>query len=102
MEKTMKLVSMTPLKEREYPDKQTGELRKTHWVELLLTDGVDTLVAELTVAPAYEQGAPVFRQPALELERIYRVQCEIMGISGNKDGRDWYMNRINVRKIVKL
>lgn len=28
MEKTMKLVSMTPLKEREYPDKQTGELRK--------------------------------------------------------------------------
>ena len=98
----MKLVQMTPLKEREHPDKKTGELRKAHWVELTLTDGIDSMVAELTVMPDYEQGQPVYRQPALEVERIYRVQCEIVGTSGNKDGRDWYMNRVNVRKIARL
>lgn len=102
MEKTMKLVSMTPLKEREYPDRQTGELRKAHWVELTLTDGIDTMIAELTVPATMEDGRPVFRQPALEPERIYRVQCEIVGQSGNKDGRDWYMNRVNIRKIARL
>ena len=102
MEKTMKLTAMTPLKEREYPDKQTGEMRKVHWVELTLTDGIDTMVAELTVAGVRENGQLVFRQPSLEEGRIYRVQCEIQGQSGNKDGRDWYMNRVNVRKIARL
>lgn len=98
----MKLVSMTPLKEREYPDKQTGELRKVHWVELTLTDGIDTMIAEMVVPPTQENGQQVFRQPDLQPERIYRVQAEMVGTSGNKDGRDWYMNRVNIRKIVRL
>ena len=102
MEKTMKLVTMSPLKEREFPDKQSGEMRKVHWVELTLTDGIDTVVAEMTVQGVRENGQTVFRQPDLMTERIYRVQCEITGTSGNKDGRDWYMNRVNIRKIVRL
>lgn len=99
----MKLVRMSPLKEREYADRQTGELRKVHWVELQLTDGVDTLVAEMTVqGEKTSLGQVEFRQPELEEGRIYRVQCEMTAQGGNKDGRDWYTNRVNVRKIARL
>ena len=67
MEKTMKLTAMTPVKEREYPDKQTGETRKVAWVELTLTDGIDTMVAEMVVPPTYENGQYIFTSRRKEI-----------------------------------
>lgn len=102
MEKTMKLVSMTPLKKREYPDKKTGENREIAWVELEMTDGIDSLIAELVVPPVYENGNKTYRQPELMCEYLYRIQAEISCNTGSKDGREWYSNRVNIKKMTRV
>ena len=99
----MILKAVSPLKEREYPDQQSGELRKAHWVELTLTDGLDTMIGELTVYPQRDvNGQMTVQAPAFQLDVVYGVSAEISGVAGVKDGREWYKNKINIRKIEKL
>lgn len=102
MEKVVKLVSISPLKEREYEDKNSHELRKLHWAELEFTDGLDTFIAELPVRGINENGKIVFRQPDYQEGRIYKIAVEISCSSGNRDGRDWYSNKFVIRKIATI
>lgn len=103
MEKTMILKAVSALRSREFPDKQTGEMRKVCWVDLTLSDGIDTMVGELTVPPQRDaSGRPVYEPPQLQLDVVCMVSAEIDGTTGKKDGREWSSNRIRIRKIVQL
>ena len=101
----MVLKGVSPVMSRQFPDKQTGATVTINWVELTLTDGVDTIVAELTLPKVRNaQGEFVEPQaPDFETDRIYMVSAEIDGASGTTaDGKYWSRNRVNIRKIVAL
>lgn len=104
MEKIMILEAVSPLKEKSFQGSRTGENVTMHWVDLTLTDGIDRMVAELSVpATKDDQNRDVYRQPEFQLGVPYAVAVEIDGRSGTTDeGKDWSMNRIRVRKIAKL
>ena len=104
MEKIMFLQAVSPLKEKSFQGSRTGETVTMHYVELTLSDGLDTMVAELSVPPTTdEQGKQVYRQPEFALNYDYAVAAEIDGKSGTTaDGKDWSNNRIRIRKIAKL
>ena len=100
----MILEAVSPLKEKSFQGSRTGENVTMHWVELTLTDRIDTMVAEMNVpASKDESGHDVYRQPEFQLDVPYVVAAEIDGRSGTtEDGKDWSMNRIRIRKIAKL
>lgn len=100
----MILKAVSPLKKREFPSSKDGQMITIYWVELKLSDGIDTMIAELVVpATRDEKGEMVHRQPELPLEVAYSVAAEIDGASGVTDkGVEWSRNRINIRKMVKL
>ena len=104
MEKTMILQAVSPLKEKSFQGSRTGETVTMHFVELTLSDGIDTIVAEFSVPPTVdEQGKQVYRQPEFAVKYLHAVAFEIDGKSGTTaDGKDWSNNRIRIRKIVKL
>lgn len=104
MEKIMILEAVSPLKEKSFPSSRTGESVTMHWVELTLTDRIDTMVAEMNVpASKDESGRDVYRQPEFQLDVPYVVAAEIDGRSGTtEEGREWSNNRIRIRKIAKL
>ena len=103
MEKTMILNNVSPVKVDEYEDKQTGEKRSFHYVELTLRDGIDTVVAELAVPGVRDAaGQTSYPQPELPQGVVYGVALEIAGRTWEKDGRSGYVNRVKVRKIARL
>jgi hypothetical protein len=104
MEKIMILKAVSPLKEREYPDQQTGEMRKVHWVELELTDGVDTVIGELNVRPQRGvNGQTVITAPTFNVNSVHSVRAELTASRWkSKDGNDGYTNRVMITKIVQL
>ena len=103
MEKTMILNNVSLVKNDEYEDKQTGEKRSFHYCELTLTDGIDTIIAELAVPGVKDAGGQFsYPQPELPCGVVYGVALEIAGRTWEKDGRSGYMNRVKVRKIARL
>ena len=103
MEKTMVLQNLSPVKHDEFTDKLTGELRTLHFCELTMTDGIDTIVAELPVPPTRDAaGQTTYPQPELLQGVAYGVALEITGRTWEKDGRSGYSNRCRIRKIARL
>ena len=105
MEKMMILRAVSPMMSRQFPDKQTGATVTIHWVELTMTDGIDTIVGELTL-PKVKNAQGQFEEPqvpSFEIDRIYNVDAEIDGASGTTaDGKYWSRNRINLKKVCAL
>lgn len=104
MKQIMKLTEVSPLMSRSFQDKQTGADVTINWVELTLTDGVDTFVGELIVPKTKDdQGNQVVRQPEFTIDALYGVSFEIEGARGTtSDGKPWNRNRMNIKKIGML
>jgi hypothetical protein len=68
MDITVRVLEQTPLAQRQYKDKKTGEQKTLDCVTLKLTDGIDTFIAEIIGDQAKEF-------PKLDPERLYRVRC---------------------------
>ena len=100
----MILNNVSPVKVDEYKNEKTGEQRTFHFCELELTDGIDTVVAELAVPGVRDAaGQTTYPQPELPQGVVYGVAIELNGIRyERKDGTTGYMNRCRVRKIAKL
>ena len=101
----MILKGVSPLMSRQFPDKQTGATVTIHWVELTMTDGIDTIVGELTL-PKVKNAQGQLEEPKVppfEIDRIYNVDAEIDGASGTtSEGKYWSRNRVNIKKVIEL
>lgn len=103
MEKMMVLKGVSPVMSRQFPDSQSGATVTIFWVELTMTDGIDTIVGELRL-PKVRNAQGEYddpKAPGFDTDRIYAVAFEIDGASGTTDdGKYWSRNRVNIRKIV--
>lgn len=71
MEATVRIVSQSPLTQRQYTDKKTGEPKVMNSVALKLTDGIDTFLGEIT-------GERAVNCQQFDYQRPYRVQCSMV------------------------
>lgn len=76
MEKIVRVKAQMPLKTRNWTS-QSGQTVVINSVELVLTDGIDTFVAEAT-----DQLALTLAQQPLSSDYIYHAQCRC-------DVREW-------------
>lgn len=94
---------MSGLQSREYPDQRTGEVRTINWVELLLADGTDEFVGELTVRPQQnEQGQWVTTAPRLEPGLVYVADWNLSTNVTTKEGRERRFNKLTINRINEL
>lgn len=70
MERTVRILSQSPLATRQYMDRKTGEQKVMNSVTLKLTDGIDTFLGEIT-------GERAVNCPKYDPQYIYRVQCSM-------------------------
>ncbi len=71
MERTVRILSQSPLATRQYMDRKTGEQKVMNSVTLKLTDGIDTFLGEIT-------GERAVNCPKYDPQYIYRVQCSMV------------------------
>ena len=71
MEATVRIVSQSPLTQRQYNDKKTGEPKVMNSVALKITDGIDTFLGEIT-------GERAVNCPQFSTNYYYRVQCSMV------------------------
>ena len=71
MERTVRILSQSPLATRQYMDRKTGEQKVMNSVTLKLTDGIDTFLGEIT-------GERAVNCPKYDPQYIYRVQCSML------------------------
>ena len=71
MEKIVRIMNQSPLAQRQYTDKKTGEQKVMNSVTLKLTDGIDTFLGEIT-------GERAVNCPKYDPQYIYRVQCSMV------------------------
>lgn len=70
MERTVRILSQSPLATRQYMDRKTGEQKVMNSVTLKLTDGIDTFLGEIT-------GERAVNCPKYDPLYVYRVQCSM-------------------------
>ena len=70
MERTVRILSQSPLATRQYMDRKTGEQKVMNSVTLKLTDGIDTFLGEIT-------GERAVNCPKYDPQYVYRVQCSM-------------------------
>ena len=80
MEKTVRVLSQSPLLSRDYTDSRSGEQKKFYSVALRCSDGLDEFVAEMTGDQALN--APTFNPQALYNLSAYMTVREWTGQSG--------------------
>lgn len=96
MEKIVRIKSQGPLQQRNWTNPRTNESILISSVEFLLTDGIDTFVAEVT-----DQQALSLSKNPLDQQLVYSVQCRI-DISEKKNdqtGEVRHFNKIRISKI---
>ena len=71
MERTVRILSQSPLATRQYMDRKTGEQKVMNSVTLKLTDGIDSFLGEIT-------GERAVNCPKYDPQYIYRVQCSMV------------------------
>ena len=71
MENTVRIIAQSPLTQRQYIDKKTGETKVINTVTLKLTDGIDTFLGEIT-------GERAVNLPRMDPHFLYRVQCSMV------------------------
>ena len=71
MENTVRIIAQSPLTQRQYIDKKTGEPKVINTVVLKLTDGLDTFLGEIT-------GERAVNLPMMDPHFLYRVQCSMV------------------------
>ena len=71
MERTVRILSQSPLATRQYMDRKTGEQKVMNSVTLKLTDGIDTFLGEIT-------GERAVNCPKYDPQYVYRVQCSMV------------------------
>ena len=93
MEKLVKVKSQSPLRTSDYTDRRSQEQRKFYSVELVLSDGLDEFVAELTGDQALN--APTFAPNAL-----YSVSCYMSRRTWtSQNGQPQQATTVTVRQI---
>ena len=71
MERTVRILSQSPLVTHQYLDKKTGEQKVINTVTLRLTDGIDTFLGEIT-------GERAINCPKYDPQYRYKVQCSMV------------------------
>ena len=71
MEATVRILNQSGLMTRQYPDKKTGEQKIMNSVTLMLTDGTDTFLGEIT-------GERAVNCPKYDPQYLYKVQCSMV------------------------
>ena len=95
MEKTVKVVSQTPVFEIEVTDAVSQQKKRLPVVEMMLTDGLDTFVAEMRGERCRELTDLV--------GRVCRVSVTLNTRSSKgQDGRDRTFNSITLNRIARL
>lgn len=103
MEKNVKVKHQGALNQRNWTNPRTGETILISSVELLLSDGIDTFVAEVT-----DQQAISINQEPLDQNKLYGVQCRLEvskgksqnnGIQNQSASEERLFNRIRITKI---
>jgi hypothetical protein len=95
MEKTVKVVSQTPVFEIEVTDAYSQQKKRLPVVEMMLTDGLDTFVAEMR------------GERCRELTDLVGYVCRVSvtlntrSVKG-QDGRDRTFNSITLNRIARL
>lgn len=96
MEKIVRIKSQGPLQQRNWTNPRTNESILISSVEFLLTDGIDTFVAEVTD----QQALSVSKNP-LDQQLVYSVQCRI-DISEKKNDQTSDVRHFNKIRISKI
>ena len=104
MKTMMRLKAASPLMTREWPDSKTGEVKRIHWMELYLSDGVEEMVGELTVRPTQGQdGRLEAKAPELHVGGLYTVQFELStNVTRKENGTERRFNKLTVVKLAEL
>ena len=93
MEKLVRVKAQSELTVRDYPDKRTGEMKKFYSGELVLSDGLDEFVAELT-------GDAAMQAPTFDPNTIYNVSCYLSRrIWTSQNGQQQQATSITIRQI---
>ena len=71
MERTVRILSQSPLATRQYMDRKTGEQKVMNSVTLKLTDGLNTFLGEIT-------GERAVNCPKYDPQYLYQVQCSMV------------------------
>ncbi len=71
MEKIVRIMNQSPLAQRQYTDKKTGEQKMMNSVTLKLTDGIDMFLGEIT-------GERAVNCPKFDPQYQYKVQCSMV------------------------
>ena len=71
MEKTVRILEQSGLQQRNYTDRKTGEKKVINFVQLKLTDGIDTFVGDIT-------GERAVNCPTYDKNYQYGVQCTMV------------------------
>lgn len=71
MEKTVRILEQSGLLQRNYTDRKTGEQKVINFVQLKLTDGIDTFVGDIT-------GERAVNCPTYDKNYQYAVQCTMV------------------------
>jgi len=93
MEKTVRVLSQSPLLSRDYTDSRSGEQKKFYSVALRCTDGLDEFIAEMTGDAALN--APTFNPQGLYRLSAYMSVREWTG----QTGQQMQANTISVRQV---
>ena len=95
MEKLVRIKSQGALQQRNWT-KQNGETVVISSVELMMTDGIDTFVGEVT-----DQKAMAISQQPLDPNRMYGVRCklEVREWKSEKTGELLHANSIKVLNV---
>ena len=71
MEKRVRILNQSPLMQRKYTDRKTGEQKEISTVTLKLFDGLDTFLGEIT-------GERAKNCQRFDPTREYQVQCSMV------------------------
>ena len=71
MEATVRILNQSPLSTRQYMDRKTGDQKVINTVTLKLTDGLNTLLGEIT-------GERAVNCPKYDPQYLYQVQCSMV------------------------
>ena len=71
MEATVRILNQSGLMTRQYLDKKTGDQKVINSVTLKLTDGLNTVLGEIT-------GERAVNCPKYDPQYLYKVQCSMV------------------------
>lgn len=102
MEKVMKLVSVSPVKQVEVT-RRDGQRKTISYNELLLSDGIDTIYGETSENLTSQINAT---DPNLKLQlmqgALYNVRFSINAVEYTKDNVKTYWTKVNIHQLFRL